>query len=102
MHHRFPGYRERAEWPVQMRRGSQLITGWIDSLWEGPEGYVIVDHKTFLGHEKLWDAKALAYAGQLQQYRHMLELAGPKPVLATWIHFPVMSRMIRIDLTGKR
>lgn len=95
---RWPGFKEQVEWPVQMKKGNQLVSGWIDSLWEGPQGYIIVDHKTFPGREEQWDQKALGYVGQLERYHTMVTQASSKPVLEMWIHFPVVSRMLRIGV----
>lgn len=97
---RHPHFLERVEWPVEMHRDGRIVSGRIDSLWEGPDGYLIVDHKTFPGREELWEDKALEYAGQLEWYRSMVTAATGKPVRECWIHFPILGRMMRVDAPG--
>lgn len=96
MQDRYPGLMEHVEWPVECVHDNQFVTGVIDSLWAGPEGSVIVDHKTFPGREQDLNAKGLKFLGQLQQYQAILEAAGMGPVQDLWIHFPIVGRMIRI------
>lgn len=96
MQERYPNFVEHVEWPVDMVHHDQFMTGTVDSLWIGPKGTVIIDHKTFPGREEAWNDKALGYLGQLRQYQLMLDAAGIGPVRDLWIHFPVVGRMIRI------
>lgn len=96
MQNRYPGMIEHVEWPVELVHNNQFITGVVDSLWMGPQGSVIVDHKTFPGREEDLNAKGLGFLGQLQQYQAILEEAGMGPVQDLWIHFPIVGRMIRV------
>ena len=42
------------EWPIHLRKGLQKASGWIELLLLTPNGWVIVDHKTFPGKEADW------------------------------------------------
>ncbi len=75
MTQRWPQFREKVEWPVEMKRNHQLVRAWVDSLWEGENGFTVIDHKTFPGREADWEDKALGYAGQLLEYQTMVEQA---------------------------
>ena len=75
MTQRWPQFREKVEWPVEMKRNHQLVRAWVDSLWEGDIGLIVIDHKTFPGREADWEDKALGYAGQLLEYQTMVEQA---------------------------
>ena len=99
MQNRYPGMVEHVEWPVELVQDNQFITGVVDSLWLGPHGAVIVDHKTFPGRDEDLNAKGLHFLGQLQQYQAILEEAGMGPVQDLWIHFPIVGRMIRVGTT---
>lgn len=52
MQERYPHFVECVEWPVDMMHHDQFMTGTVDSLWMGPTGAVIVDHKIFPGREE--------------------------------------------------
>jgi len=99
---RYPEFEEWVEWPVHREWQGQIWNGWIDGLWSGPRGYVVVDHKTFPGSEDLWEQRALSYVPQLSAYRDMLEAAGDEPVVDLWIHFPVLGQMLRIAIDGEK
>ena len=73
-------------------RGQQ-ISGFIDLLVETDKGFVIIDHKSFLGGSADWPAKALSYSGQLAAY------CGARrnlPVASTWIHFAAAGGLMQV------
>lgn len=82
------------EWPIHLRKGLQKASGWIDLLILTPNGWVIVDHKTFPGKEADWLSQATSYLPQLQTYAEALYIATGKPVYEAWIHMPVVGAMI--------
>lgn len=86
----------RTEWPIMIQRqNNQLTQGWIDLLLELPDGYVVIDHKSYPGI----DIQSLAerYAGQLETYRNALETNSGKPVRASLLHLPLLGKVVAIE-----
>jgi ATP-dependent helicase/nuclease subunit A len=71
----------------------QQISGFIDLLAETEKGFVIIDHKSFLGGSAEWPAKALIHSGQLAAYCAAL---GDLPIASAWIHFAAAGGLIQI------
>ena len=94
----FPGHTRLVEWPVTFNtpEGSRS-EGFIDLLLDTPDGWVIVDHKTFPGRGDDARERACGHAGQLRAYREALSQATPRPVLSTWIHFPILGQLMEIE-----
>ncbi len=86
-----------AEVPVAGRLNRRRVRGSIDLLLETEKGFIIIDHKTFPGKMDEWNERALSYAPQLALYRHVVEQGTGKPVLAQFVHMPVVGAMIRLD-----
>ncbi|MBB5021357.1 UvrD-helicase domain-containing protein [Desulfurispira natronophila] len=85
----------RREWPIFLRNEHhQTMQGWIDMLLELPEGYVIIDHKSYPGHQTT--EKAREFAPQLQAYAEAVTKATGKPVLSTLLHLPVSGCVVRV------
>jgi len=85
------------EWPITLRNDqNQLMHGWIDLLLELPDGYVIIDHKSYPGADAVDHAKE--YAPQLNTYKLAVELATGKPVLAKLIHMPIQGAVVQVRL----
>ena len=91
----------RREWPVHLRMGNQKMSGWIDLLIEMPDGFIIIDHKSFPGPISKWEEKALDYAPQLYLYRQAVEKATRRSVLATYIHMPISGVMLELRAMKK-
>lgn len=85
------------EFPIHLKLNNQKAFGLIDYLIELPDGWVIIDHKTFPGSEELWIERAVSYLPQLQIYAHTLETASKKPVLEAWIHMPIVGKMVQFS-----
>lgn len=83
------------EFPIHLKLNNQKAFGLIDYLVELPNGWIIVDHKTFPGREELWVERAVSYLPQLQIYAYALETASKKPVLEAWIHMPIVGKMVQ-------
>lgn len=77
----------------------QRIEGFIDLLLETPEGWVVIDHKSFPGKRAGWTARALSYSGQLALYREALAKLG-MPVVGLWIHFAVGGGLVEVHPHG--
>ncbi|SOC16628.1 ATP-dependent exoDNAse (exonuclease V) beta subunit [Ureibacillus xyleni] len=83
------------EFPIHLKFNNQKASGFIDCLIELPDGWIIIDHKTFPGREDLWTSRAYLHLPQLQIYAHALAEASNKPVLEAWIHMPIVGKMVR-------
>ena len=95
---RWPGARVYKEWPMFLRnQEGQRFQGWIDLLLETPEGFVIVDHKSYPGPDPV--AHAREYAPQLSLYREAVERATGKPVIGTLIHLPIRGLILELTLS---
>lgn len=71
------------------------MEGWIDLLLENPEGYVLIDHKSYPGKDAA-DHIREHYLGQMDAYRQAIFAATGKPVIETLIHLPALGKMYRV------
>jgi len=85
------------EWPVHLNKEGQKASGWIDLLLETPEGFIIIDHKSFPGKQSDIPAQAANYAPQLSIYKEAVESATRKPVLQCFLHMPIVGKMVRVN-----
>jgi len=93
----YPAARILREWPMTMvLPNHQRMQGWIDMLLELPDGYVIIDHKSYPGEGAVEHAKE--YAPQLNTYKQAVEQATGKPVLAKLIHMPIQGAVVQVRL----
>jgi len=69
--------------------------GFIDLLLETNRGWVVIDHKSFLGKRSDWNSKALSYSGQIAVYRDALTATG-RPFASAWIHFAAGGGLVQI------
>ncbi|MFT7520428.1 MAG: ATP-dependent helicase/nuclease subunit A, partial [Kiritimatiellia bacterium] len=87
------------EWPVRWRRhDGTVMSGDIDLLVDLGAGWLLIDHKSFPGDTTRRDAKLKHWAGQLDAYRCAIEAATGRPVLECWVHLPVRSELVRLDV----
>lgn len=78
------------EYPVALKRDEGTITsGFIDLLLEIPDGFVIIDHKSFPGNKNEVIERAKGFAGQLESYSQAVQIATGKKVVMRVIHFPL-------------
>jgi ATP-dependent helicase/nuclease subunit A len=83
------------EWPISFRNDKgQVMQGWIDVLLELPDGYVIIDHKSYPGLDSEEHAKK--YAPQLAAYKSAIEKATGKKVIEKLIHMPVAGKVFEL------
>jgi ATP-dependent helicase/nuclease subunit A len=99
---RWPNAIWRREIPVlaalETEQGSRRIAGSIDLLLETPDGFVIIDHKSFPGAASHWESKAMEYAPQLATYSKAIEMAGGA-VIGRFVHFTVGGGMAELVAT---
>ncbi len=86
----------RREVPVQGRRGLQRVSGRIDLLLDTTEGAVLIDHKSFPGRAEQWSEKAAGFAPQLSLYAELVTAATGRPVLARYIHMPIVGALVEL------
>jgi len=90
------GYQAFREWPMSLRNEEgQLMQGWIDLLLEMPDGYVIIDHKSYPGQDS--EERAKKHAPQLRAYKEAVEKATGRPVIDTLLHLPISGLMLRLQ-----
>ena len=88
-----------AEIPVEaVTDASQIIQGRIDLLLELADGWILIDHKSNPRGAEQWESIAKDYAGQLATYKGAVERATGKPVLESWLFFPVAAGAVRVKL----
>jgi ATP-dependent exoDNAse (exonuclease V) beta subunit len=78
---------------VTTNNHGQQTSGFIDLLAETDKGFVIIDHKSFLGGSAEWLAKALSHSGQLAAYCGAL---CHLPIASTWIHFAAAGGLVQV------
>ncbi|MBX9693469.1 MAG: UvrD-helicase domain-containing protein [Cyanobacteria bacterium] len=93
---RFPKARLICECPVYGFKGIQRVRGSVDMLLYTDEGFVVIDHKTYFGRLESCDAKVLSYAPQLFTYKELIEAATSSPVIACYVHLPLVGQLFRI------
>lgn len=100
---RHPGATWRREWPVRARLdGSdpRLVVGEVDLLLELPDGFALVDHKSFPGGEAERDRRiAEEWGPQLGWYAAVLSKALSKPLRAAYVHLPIRGEMAEVELS---
>ena len=99
---RFPGAAWRREWPVcaRLSDGGQprLLRGEVDLFLERPDGFVVIDHKSFPGNERERDERVAVYGTQLGLYAFALGRALGRPVLGAFIHLPIRGEIVELDV----
>ncbi len=80
---------------VDTAMGRRRIAGSIDLLLETPDGFVIIDHKSFPGRASEWEERALGYAPQLMTYAKAIEIAGGR-VAGMFVHFLIGGGIVEI------
>lgn len=93
----YPGASILREVPVSWRtEQNQHMEGWIDLLIELPDGFVLIDHKSYPGEDPAEHIRK-ENLGQMETYRQaLLEVTG-KPVVETLIHLPALGKVYKIE-----
>lgn len=84
------------EWPIRLRQGETIVSGFADLVLDTEDGWVVIDHKSFKGARAQWSAKAAEYTGQLAAYAGAMAAASGRPVISVWVHFVVGGGMVRL------
>ncbi|KRF03454.1 hypothetical protein ASH00_15655 [Arthrobacter sp. Soil782] len=93
----YPGAPVLREVPISWRTGqNQYMEGWIDLLIELPEGFVLIDHKSYPGEDPAKHIRK-ENLGQMETYRQALLDVTGKPVVETLIHLPALGKVYKID-----
>lgn len=96
---RWPDARRHAEIPVEaMVDNGQVMQGRIDLLLETPDGWILLDHKSNPQRPEKWPEIAHEHSGQLMTYGNAVAQATGKPVLESWLFFPVSAGAVRIAM----
>lgn len=92
---RYKKYNVYKEWPMFMRNEKgQIIQGWIDTLLETQEGYVIIDHKDYPGKDS--EVRAKRYTPQMLAYKEAVEKSTRKPVIDILLHLPIRGLILQL------
>ena len=75
----------------------QTARGVIDLILETEAGWVVIDHKTFLGSKADWPARAASHSGQLSLYRDACRASGCGDI-AVWVHFVTGGGLVEVIL----
>jgi ATP-dependent helicase/nuclease subunit A len=95
---RFGQARAYREWPIYSVDGSQIISGRIDLVIEGPEGFIVLDHKSFPGSVELDKDRLAAFAGQAALYARAIQQVTGRACTEFWLHQPISGLMTRVEL----
>jgi ATP-dependent exoDNAse (exonuclease V) beta subunit len=91
------------EYPMMVERDNQVLSGIADLVIETPEEILLVDYKTFPGHDdpdKIGEScewRARTYSGQMDLYREMLERVWPGKKVETVIWFVIAGSLVKLD-----
>ena len=79
-------------------KAGHVFTGNMDLIIESEKGYVIIDYKTFQGARESipQHIKNKQYGTQIACYLAAIETMGDKPVLGTYIYFPVTRILVEM------
>jgi ATP-dependent exoDNAse (exonuclease V) beta subunit len=91
----YPNAYWHREYPIAGRLQNRRIKGTIDLLLELPDGFVIIDHKSFPGAPEDWLDRVASHLPQLSIYKNLIETATDKQVLATYIYMAIGGVIIR-------
>ena len=98
----YPGAAWFREWPVWARLTPEcprLLVGEVDLFLELPDGFVLVDHKSFPGSERERDRRLVEeYAPQLGWYARALQVALSKPLEAAFVYLPIRGEMAQVEI----
>ena len=96
---RYPQITPLFEWPVCAEDGDgRVVAGRIDLVMVLPDGFALVDHKSFPGALALDEERLRAFGGQSRAYARALEAALGRPCVAVWAHQPVVGVVVRVGL----
>jgi ATP-dependent exoDNAse (exonuclease V) beta subunit len=93
----WPEAKWHREWPVTAEdENGTVLRGQADLLLETPDGWAVIDHKSFPGTGKTALKKAAEFAGQVGAYAVAVRHATQKPLLGAYIHLPFAGLLVPI------
>ena len=85
------------EWPIRHRlKTGSIVSGVADLVVELPEGFVVIDHKTFPGDTEAACERAKTYSGQVLAYANAIQAARRKKIIGCFIHLPISGLVIEV------
>ena len=98
MNTQFQSFKAWHEIPFRLTtEQNQLLNGIIDLALETEQGWILIDHKTYDGSDFEKKIKDEGYLSQLAYYQLALEELSKKPVLKTFLHFPMTGNVVEIS-----
>ena len=99
----WPGASIRREWSIAQRLvGGTTLQGVADLVLELPEGFVVIDHKSFPGTIEEAGHRAATFSGQLAAYSSALSAALKRDCLGRYLHLPVLGLVVSVEPTTRR
>jgi ATP-dependent helicase/nuclease subunit A len=84
------------EVPIHAKLGDRAVSGRIDLLVMTPEGFSIIEHKSFPGNDRQSQSRACGHGPQLALYADAAAAATSARCLGLWVHLPVLGQLVRI------
>jgi ATP-dependent exoDNAse (exonuclease V) beta subunit len=75
-----------------------ILRGTADLVLELPDGFILLDHKSYPGTPAEVMRKVATFGGQLNAYAQTLATALGKPMLACYVHMPLNGFVLPVDL----
>ena len=98
MNNQFQAFQAWHEIPFRLTtEQNQLLNGIIDLALETAEGWILIDHKTYDGSDFEKKITDEGYLSQLAYYQLALTELSDKPVLKTFLHFPMTGNVVEIS-----
>jgi ATP-dependent exoDNAse (exonuclease V) beta subunit len=101
MKEKFHQFKIMTEWPVYMLVGNQRMVGNVDMILDTPQGWVVIDHKSFPGGAEEWKSAAISYDAQVKAYVDVLEKASGKKIAACFVHFLIGGGIVQINFENR-
>ncbi len=84
------------ELPLRMRSGGPILQGIADMIVASPNGFHLIEHKTFPGRKDLCMKRAVAAGPQLLAYAEILVRVTGKPCRTLYVHFPFPGIIVKL------
>ena len=91
----YPGAVIHREVPLKMTENGKVYSGIADMLVETPEGYILIDHKTYQGTDIMGHSGK--YYNQLSAYEKMVNCHAEKKVTGIFLFYPVSGVLVELD-----
>jgi ATP-dependent exoDNAse (exonuclease V) beta subunit len=91
---RYPNALHHREWPLACRQDGQELWGQADLVLETPEGFVLIDYKTFQGPPAI---AAHRFGHQLQAYLEAIRLSTGQTTLPPLVYLALQGLMVKLS-----